>query len=124
MTDISKSPDRIAGMFDAIAGRYDFLNHLLSAGIDRRWRTRAIRSLALTGTRARARPVHRHGGPGDRRAYGARPARRASSASTSPAPCCASARAKLRERRLDDRSRARARRRDAHSRRRSHRSTP
>ncbi len=36
-------------MFDAIARHYDFLNHLLSAGIDRRWRTRAIRSLALTG---------------------------------------------------------------------------
>src|SRR5712671_6689017 len=36
-------------MFDAIAPRYDFLNHLLSAGIDRRWRTRAIRSLRLTG---------------------------------------------------------------------------
>jgi demethylmenaquinone methyltransferase / 2-methoxy-6-polyprenyl-1,4-benzoquinol methylase len=49
MQDPSKSPDRIAGMFDAIAGRYDFLNHFLSAGIDRRWRKRAIRSLALTG---------------------------------------------------------------------------
>ncbi len=36
-------------MFDAIAGHYDFLNHLLSAGIDRRWRRRAIRSLSLTG---------------------------------------------------------------------------
>jgi demethylmenaquinone methyltransferase/2-methoxy-6-polyprenyl-1,4-benzoquinol methylase len=36
-------------MFDAIAGRYDVLNHLLSAGIDRRWRRRAIGSLALTG---------------------------------------------------------------------------
>jgi demethylmenaquinone methyltransferase/2-methoxy-6-polyprenyl-1,4-benzoquinol methylase len=36
-------------MFDAIATRYDFLNHLLSAGIDRRWRRRAIRSLSLTG---------------------------------------------------------------------------
>jgi len=50
VTDLSKSPDRIAGMFDAIAGKYDFLNHLLSAGIDRRWRKRAIRALALTGS--------------------------------------------------------------------------
>lgn len=50
LTDISKSPARIAGMFDAIAARYDLLNHLLSAGIDRRWRRTAIRSLALTGT--------------------------------------------------------------------------
>ena len=49
MTDVSKSPEKIAGMFDAIAGRYDLLNHVLSAGIDRRWRTRAIRSLQLTG---------------------------------------------------------------------------
>jgi demethylmenaquinone methyltransferase / 2-methoxy-6-polyprenyl-1,4-benzoquinol methylase len=44
-----KAPDRIAGMFDAIAPRYDLLNRLLSAGIDRRWRKRAIASLDLTG---------------------------------------------------------------------------
>jgi demethylmenaquinone methyltransferase/2-methoxy-6-polyprenyl-1,4-benzoquinol methylase len=44
-----KTPDRIAGMFDAIAPRYDLLNHLLSAGVDRRWRKRAIASLALRG---------------------------------------------------------------------------
>ena len=36
-------------MFDAIAPRYDLLNHLLSAGIDKRWRSRAIESLRLTG---------------------------------------------------------------------------
>jgi demethylmenaquinone methyltransferase/2-methoxy-6-polyprenyl-1,4-benzoquinol methylase len=45
----SRSPARIAGMFDAIAGRYDFLNHALSVGLDRGWRRRAIRELALTG---------------------------------------------------------------------------
>ena len=44
-----KTPDRIAGMFDAIAPRYDLLNHLLSAGIDKRWRTKMIASLQLTG---------------------------------------------------------------------------
>jgi demethylmenaquinone methyltransferase/2-methoxy-6-polyprenyl-1,4-benzoquinol methylase len=47
--DLDKRPDRIAGMFDAIAPRYDLLNRLLSAGIDRRWRARAIASLRLTG---------------------------------------------------------------------------
>jgi demethylmenaquinone methyltransferase/2-methoxy-6-polyprenyl-1,4-benzoquinol methylase len=44
-----KTPDRIAGMFDAIAPRYDLLNHVLSAGIDRRWRARAIQALELRG---------------------------------------------------------------------------
>jgi demethylmenaquinone methyltransferase/2-methoxy-6-polyprenyl-1,4-benzoquinol methylase len=39
---LDKSPSRIAGMFDAIAPRYDLLNRVLSAGLDRRWRRRAI----------------------------------------------------------------------------------
>jgi demethylmenaquinone methyltransferase/2-methoxy-6-polyprenyl-1,4-benzoquinol methylase len=34
-------------MFDAIAPRYDFLNHVLSAGMDRGWRDRAVDALSL-----------------------------------------------------------------------------
>ena len=45
----SKEPAKIAGMFDAIARRYDTLNHLLSAGLDKRWRRRAIQALQLSG---------------------------------------------------------------------------
>jgi demethylmenaquinone methyltransferase/2-methoxy-6-polyprenyl-1,4-benzoquinol methylase len=44
---VDKTPARIATMFDAIAPRYDLLNHVLSAGLDRRWRTRAIAELQL-----------------------------------------------------------------------------
>jgi len=46
---LDKSPDRIATMFDAIAPRYDLLNGVLSAGLDRYWRRRAIASLGFTG---------------------------------------------------------------------------
>src|SRR6188474_1561992 len=44
-----KAPAKIAGMFDAIAGRYDLLNMVLSGGLDRHWRRLAIASLELTG---------------------------------------------------------------------------
>ncbi len=44
-----KEPRRIAGMFDAIASRYDLLNHVLSAGLDLHWRRQAIRALELRG---------------------------------------------------------------------------
>jgi demethylmenaquinone methyltransferase/2-methoxy-6-polyprenyl-1,4-benzoquinol methylase len=49
VTSTSKEPAKIAGMFDAIARRYDTLNHLLSAGLDRRWRRRAVKALGLSG---------------------------------------------------------------------------
>lgn len=45
----AKESARIAGMFDSIAERYDFLNHLLSAGLDKRWRRQAVDILQLTG---------------------------------------------------------------------------
>ena len=47
-----KTPAKISGMFDSIAPRYDLLNRTLSAGLDQRWRRRAVDALALgTGTR-------------------------------------------------------------------------
>lgn len=44
-SDLNKK-EQVAGMFDRIAGKYDFLNHLLSLGIDKGWRKKAIRSIA------------------------------------------------------------------------------
>ena len=37
---------QIESMFDAIAPDYDRLNHIMSFGIDRRWRKRAVRTIA------------------------------------------------------------------------------
>jgi len=88
-------------MFDAIADRYDFLNRLLSAGIDRRWRRRAIQSLQLTG---RERVLDLCTGTADL-AIAARTARPAAAGVVGidfSGAMLGIARAKLRDRRLAD----------------------
>ncbi len=43
-SDRSKK-EEVAEMFNNISGRYDFLNHFLSLGIDHLWRARAVKEL-------------------------------------------------------------------------------
>jgi demethylmenaquinone methyltransferase/2-methoxy-6-polyprenyl-1,4-benzoquinol methylase len=43
-SELSKK-EQVAGMFDDIAGKYDFLNRFLSGGIDTWWRKKAISQL-------------------------------------------------------------------------------
>jgi len=73
----SREPAKIAGMFDAIAHRYDTNNHILSAGLDYWWRRTAIRALKMkrtdrlldmctgTGDLAIAAVTGRRGAPAD-----------------------------------------------------------
>lgn len=49
MFRLSEKGEQIQKMFGAIAPRYDFLNHLLSFGIDKRWRKTAVRLIKVAG---------------------------------------------------------------------------
>src|SRR6201981_4023299 len=59
--DLDKQPGDVAAMFDAIAGRYDLLNDILSVGQVRLWR-RAVAS--LTGARPGERVLDLAAGTG------------------------------------------------------------
>lgn len=50
MYRLSNKGERIREMFDTIAPRYDFLNRLLSLGIDQHWRRFAVRQIRCSAT--------------------------------------------------------------------------
>jgi demethylmenaquinone methyltransferase/2-methoxy-6-polyprenyl-1,4-benzoquinol methylase len=43
---LNKEKGAIGSMFDSIAWKYDFLNHLLSLGTDRKWRRKAVAQIS------------------------------------------------------------------------------
>src|SRR4051812_50197851 len=42
---LDKRPAEVAAMFDRTAARYDLLNHLMTGGLDRRWRREGVKAL-------------------------------------------------------------------------------
>jgi demethylmenaquinone methyltransferase/2-methoxy-6-polyprenyl-1,4-benzoquinol methylase len=50
MFRLSEKGERIQEMFDSIAHRYDFLNRVLSFGIDRRWRRFAVKQIKFSAS--------------------------------------------------------------------------
>src|SRR6266567_2606709 len=59
--DLDKQPGEVAAMFDAIAGRYDLLNDILSMGQVRLWRRAVAR---ITGARPGERVLDLAAGTG------------------------------------------------------------
>jgi demethylmenaquinone methyltransferase / 2-methoxy-6-polyprenyl-1,4-benzoquinol methylase len=62
MEDKELKKIKVRKMFDAISGKYDFLNHFLSAGIDLYWRNKSIE---LTGINEKSRLLDIACGTGD-----------------------------------------------------------
>jgi demethylmenaquinone methyltransferase/2-methoxy-6-polyprenyl-1,4-benzoquinol methylase len=52
-------------MFGQVAGRYDFLNHLLSFNLDKRWRAHTVKRIAALPARPGARVLDLACGTGD-----------------------------------------------------------
>src|SRR4051812_31617669 len=42
---LDKQPAEVAAMFDRTAARYDLLNHLMTGGLDGRWRREVVRAV-------------------------------------------------------------------------------
>jgi len=64
-TGAIQPPESVHDMFDSIAGRYDLLNHMLSAGIDRLWWSRAARAVQPILARPEAQILDLCCGTGD-----------------------------------------------------------
>jgi demethylmenaquinone methyltransferase/2-methoxy-6-polyprenyl-1,4-benzoquinol methylase len=57
-----EKPRRVAGVFSSVAGKYDLMNDLMSAGLHRLWKAFAV---AQSGVREGARVLDVAGGSGD-----------------------------------------------------------
>ncbi|MEO8675118.1 MAG: bifunctional demethylmenaquinone methyltransferase/2-methoxy-6-polyprenyl-1,4-benzoquinol methylase UbiE [Casimicrobiaceae bacterium] len=60
--DDNEKARRVRGVFDSVAGRYDLMNDLMSAGLHRLWKRFAVE---VTGVRAGMRVLDLAGGTGD-----------------------------------------------------------
>ena len=93
INDNRQSPEfagQVNRMFDRIAGRYDALNSVMTAGLHHRWRERAAARAELGPGDSRARRLLRHRRPGARAAPAGSAPAATSSAATSPSRCSTS----------------------------------
>ena len=60
--DVDEKAQRVRGVFDSVAGKYDLMNDLMSAGLHRLWKRFAVNA---TGVREGMRVLDLAGGTGD-----------------------------------------------------------